>query len=815
MKFYSLLLSLLSIFISGTCTYSQNARLKGKIKDSETEDVIPFVNVTVKEVGKGVAADINGNFDLEVKPGKAEVVFSAVGYQKLTKTFDFKAGATITFNPELLKSTHNLDVMVVSASKYEQRQQELTTTVEVIKPSLIENKNAVSIDKAIEQTPGVSIIDNEPQIRGGSGFSSGLGSRVMILMDDIPVLRADIGRPVWTFLPVENIEQIEVLKGASSVLYGSAALNGAINIRTAFAKDKPETKFTYYAGIYSAPEDPKKKYWSGFNPFFMGLNMSHAQKKDNVDFIVGANVFWDEGYVGPEKRKPKMGANEPPINAKNFGRYDHRARINFGTRVRNKKKEGLMYGINGNVMYQEEAVSYFWHNADSGYYNSYPGSLINYKNIMFYLDPYITYYNKAGDRHSLKTRYFFSKSDADNNQDTYSHNMYADYQYQRLFKKMGFNLISGLTAQYTIAGSEIFVGTPDGLKQSRQTNMALYMQLEKKLFGRLNLSGGARFEYFDLRGVSQGKPVFRAGANLTLVEGSFLRASIGQGFRFPTIGERYIVTNVGGFGFYPNPDLRPETSWNAEVGFKQMFKINNFVGFADVAGFWQEYKDFVEFNAGNWGTGSVSYKNFGFKFLNTGRARVRGVEASLAGTGKIHKNLEMSVLIGYTYSLPQTLNPDYNYASYITAQGDTLPVNFNNSSTITNPKTTSGKDIPEYDSASTILKYRIQHVGKLDIQFTFFRVSIGGSVRYYSTMNNIDKFFYDNDNAATFSTGILNYRTNIDKPNTVLDLRIGYELKKHFKFSIIMNNVLNRTYSLRPMNPEPPRNTSFQIIYKL
>jgi outer membrane receptor for ferric coprogen and ferric-rhodotorulic acid len=49
----------------------------------------------------------------------------------------------------------------------------------------------------------------------------------------------------------------------------------------------------------------------------------------------------------------------------------------------------------------------------------------------------------------------------------------------------------------------------------------------------------------------------------------------------------------------------------------------------------------------------------------------------------------------------------------------------------------------------------------------------------------------------------------------VLDLRIGYEFKKHFKFSIIMNNVLNRTYSLRPMNPEPPRNTSFQVIYKL
>ncbi len=50
----------------------------------------------------------------------------------------------------------------------------------------------------------------------------------MILVDDIPQLTADANDVKWEFLPVENINQVEVIKGASSVLYGSSALNGFV-----------------------------------------------------------------------------------------------------------------------------------------------------------------------------------------------------------------------------------------------------------------------------------------------------------------------------------------------------------------------------------------------------------------------------------------------------------------------------------------------------------------------------------------------------------------------------------------------------------
>ena len=113
-----------------------------------------------------------------------------------------------------------------------------------------EVKNTTSLDKLLEQAPSVSIIDGQANIRGGSGWSYGAGSRVLILVDDLPQLTADAGDAKWSFLPVENLEQIEIIKGASSALYGSSAMNGVINIRTAYPKSTPQTRINVFSGFY-------------------------------------------------------------------------------------------------------------------------------------------------------------------------------------------------------------------------------------------------------------------------------------------------------------------------------------------------------------------------------------------------------------------------------------------------------------------------------------------------------------------------------------------------------------------------------------
>jgi TonB-dependent SusC/RagA subfamily outer membrane receptor len=131
--------------------------------------------------------------------------------------------------------------------------------MEVIKPQMIENTNTNNMEDAISKIPGVEVNERQASIRGGSGWSYGAGSRVLVLINDLPILSADAGDVKWSYMPVENISQIEVLKGASSVLYGSSAMNGVINIRTAYPTEKSKTKIIYNVGFYNQPKNPIKQ----------------------------------------------------------------------------------------------------------------------------------------------------------------------------------------------------------------------------------------------------------------------------------------------------------------------------------------------------------------------------------------------------------------------------------------------------------------------------------------------------------------------------------------------------------------------------
>lgn len=774
---------------------AQNITIKGIVTDSKTNAPIPFASIAVPGTAFGTVADINGAYKLLLGEGEWRVEYKILGYKPEYKTFKLKLAdsLSIEMNVKLESVSKDLGPVVVAGSKYGQRFEELTVTVEIIRPNIIENKNATSIDKAIESAPGITVVDNEPQIRGGSGFSSGLGSRVQVIIDDIPLLRGDAGRPVWPLVPVENVEQIEVLKGASSVLYGSSALNGAINIRTAYAKDKPETKVFAFTGMYSRPQRRYATYYNGLNPMVSGMSFVHTHRIKNVDFVFGGNFFRDDGYIGPE---PKSYLNGDKINK---GEYDRRGRLNFAVRVKSKKVEGLFYGINANGMVSKNAQAFFWANADSGIYKAFPGSITNFSEVLYYVDPYVQYYTKGGNRHFLRNRVFYSNNQADNNQNTASVQVYNEYQHINKVKNIDdFFITAGITSIYTHSQGQVFAGNEANNGTSYSYNAAAYAQFDKKFFGRLNVSAGGRFEYFEINKKHQTKPVFRAGVNYAVSEGTFVRASFGQGFRFPSIGERYIKTKSGGFGFFPNNNLVSESSWNAETGLKQFFKMGkSFKGFVDVAAFLQQYDNFVEFNAGIWGTSPNFADNIGFKFLNTGPARVTGVDLSVSGTGEITKDLSITLIAGYTYSHPITLSPDRVYA-------------------VSNSQTNNQYT---YRSTSTdqsgILKYRIEHLGKVDIEFNYKTVMLGFSTRYYSQMRNIDVFFYQLDQPGLLNTGITQYRKDHTAGMFVFDVRAGVKIYKALGATFIVSNLFNKEYSLRPLTLEAPRLTTLQLSYKL
>lgn len=159
----------------------------------------------------------------------------------------------------------------------------------------------------------------------------------------------------------------------------------------------------------------------------------------------------------------------------------------------------------------------------------------------------------------------------------------------------------------------------------------------------------------------------------------------------------------------------------------------------------------------------------------------------------------MSLLIGYTYSVPKALDTNFVfYRHYVSLSGRTKDYTYANTSS---------------DPSGSILKYRIQHLFKSDIQFTFKKkFSAGITGRYYGFMKNIDKFLEELDKPAPLMhSGIIEYRKVHNKGNFIVDLRVSYNFRD-FKFSFLVNNFFNTEYSLRPITIEAPRSTSLQVL---
>lgn len=811
----SRLILFIGLFICSTLIYSQTGTgvLKGNILDKDTKE--PAIGATIQllnDLSKGTASDIDGNYVLVLDTGYYKILYSYLGFESDTFSVIIEENQISQKNIALKQTSRTLETVVVSSGKFEQKLEELTVSMEVIKPNLIQNKNTTSIETVLEQVPGLTIIDNDPQIRGGSGFTFGVGSRVAIVVDGIPLLSGDAGRPEWSYIPVENIEQIEIIKGASSVLYGSSALNGVINIRTAYPRSKPKTTINYSAGQYSIPQSPAENWYksNGNNSFpgFSNLNLFHSRIiKSNLDFVVGANFNVDQGYIGPPPPAPYM---DPAIRKAllledtiptftNNDMIKKRARVNFNLRYRSKRIEGLNFGVNANFMLNKTNMVFAWFDDSLGLYKGYPGAVFLEDQTLFNVDPFIKYSTKNGVSHSLQTRIFHSDNVITNNQSNKGTMYFGEYQLQRKFKSIDLTFTGGVVGNISHSKSRLY--TSSGNPENKIVNASGYIQLDKKLWRVLNLSGGVRYEYFkmnDLKSVVA--PIFRAGANLQVMRGTYIRSSYGQGFRYPTITERYITTKAGLFGIFPNTDLKPETSNSFEIGVKQGFKIGNCKGYFDVAGFYQKYHNTIEYLFGVW---DPDIAIVGFKFLNTGDSRVRGVDMSLAATTpETNKRFGISTLIGYTYIEPVSLTPDSVYARDKSLGGFGQDLSYKSSS---------------MDTTDNILKYRFKHMFKLDIEFKIYRFSFGVSNKYYSKMQNVDKAFKD---VEILTDG---FYPNIDRIKgvnywashyfiSVWDARLSYTISDKQKLSLVCNNILNDSYSLRPLKVESPRNTAIQYV---
>ncbi|MBP5710060.1 MAG: TonB-dependent receptor [Bacteroidales bacterium] len=795
-------------------------KIRGTVKDSGEGFPLAYAMVRTNCSSEVVMTDNVGQFVITVLKDTCDLEISYSLYETFKRKVVFtgkkhEVRLDVRLNPQAV----TLDQTSVTASKYETNVEKSTNSILVLNTKTVENQNITTVDGLLNKAGGVAVVDNEPQIRGGSGFSSGMGSRVMIMLDYMPLLRPDAGRPMWTFIPMEDVEQVEILKGAASVVFGSSALTGAINVLTAYPRSEPRTKVTMFAGIYDDPNPEYRTSWIHQNPIKCGVSFLHSRIiKNNFDLVVGGEYFYDKGYIGPEERVSET-INK---NGDDVGKFERRARFNFATRYRPNKVKGLSVSLNGNFMYSQNNQTFMWFDADTNRYRSYKGSMSKFRDCTFYVDPVVQYVARNGWVHTFRNRLTFSNNmESTGNQNSQSFVVYDEYQFNKQFR-FAMNFVGGIMNMYAESVGPLFNGDNYSLEPAKMysDNLAVYAQIEQKLLKHknLNLSFGARWEMYKLKDVFENKPIFRAGISyqldtaVTEARTSF-RASFGQGYRYPSIGERFIAIHVGRYGFYPNPELVSETSWNVEVGIMQPFgtKDKRFWGMFDVAAFYQSYKNYIEFCMGPWGDRGSFMDRFGFRFLNTGPATITGVDANFMTGGTISDNVSYSISLSYNYNLPIAKNPDKAYYS-----NDGKEYTFNNTSS---------------DTTRKVLKYRIEHMAKFDVEFTFWKqLSIGFTGSYYSAMKNVDKFFfsYDVENPNLSAVRIKQLRAMGDLPfcgyynyfnskdyqrgSWVFDARLSYTIKD-VTLSFIVKNLFNKSYALRPLYVEPTRTFTLQLVY--
>ncbi|MBK7958988.1 MAG: TonB-dependent receptor [Bacteroidetes bacterium] len=759
------------------CTSISAQTIQGKIVDIDKGEPVIGATVVLEGTTIGTTTDLQGAFTIQVSDGSNKIRIKSIGFQEIVDMVMVGKGETKTRDYKMESSVVSKEVVVVTGGKYKKKFEEEIVSMEVLKSNVVQNNNG-RITEALTKIPGFTLVGETPSIRGGSGYTQGSASRLLVLLDDMPALSPENASVKWEMLPTDNLEQIELIKGASSCLYGSSALNGVMNFRTANAKSKPQSTVTAGYGIYDRPSNPNyAQFWkirtpnldtTYRSPHFTSFSFSDLRKLGQFDLSEGFNYRFDEGYLQSDEKV--------------------RIRNNFKLKYRPKNMDRLTISLNNNFLYEKGFYFFLWKLfPDIAKDDLYTTNQLNpTKTLYFNIDPVVNFIDKKGNTHVFKNRYMYGHYVADG-QDNQTHNTYHEYSFNTKIEKLDMNIITGAAAS--------FVWT-DGLaiKSKSSMNISEYIQADMKLFKKLTVSAGLRLEYFKVDSIQTSyeipftnikaplRPVLKFGANYQISKGMFLRGSWGQGYRFPTLSELYYSATSYGFPIFPNDTLRPESGWNAELGYKMAYKIGDFVGYFDVAGFYTRYNDMTDFYIGS---AAGPKGEYGVKTLNVDRAEIYGFEVSSLGQGKV-KKLEMNYLVGLTYVEPRNMSHNPNDTIQNPDPGDTVNLFVAN--------------VPKY------LKYRSKVSIKADIEFKYNKLLFGFSVQYNSHIVEVDR------DIRVLVYGTEAYRRMHANGYIVVDSRFGYQFTKNLQLMINCKNIFNEEYTIRPAKIEAPRNFTFTVL---
>jgi iron complex outermembrane receptor protein len=295
------------MILSYHITNAQN-KITGKITDNITGEVIPGATVYIPELKTGTIADINGVYKIENLP-KVKIIIqvSFLGYKSVIETIDLTTTTSRDFIMEQAITEMN-EVVVTGSSRATEITKAPVPMITVSSKELQQNLNTNIID-AIAKLPGVSAVTTGPNV--SKPFIHGLGfNRVLTLFDGVRQEGQQWGDEHGIEIDENAVDRIEIVKGPASLIYGSDALAGVVNLIPAqpvpdgAIKGHVETNYQTNNGLFGA----HAALAGNKNGFIWEGVVSHKQAtnyQNRYDGRVYGTAFNEtdlSGYVGLHKK---------------------------------------------------------------------------------------------------------------------------------------------------------------------------------------------------------------------------------------------------------------------------------------------------------------------------------------------------------------------------------------------------------------------------------------------------------------------------------------------------------------------------------
>lgn len=622
---------LVLVCLVGTLAHAASAQGSAVLYGVVTDTLGLPLRATVRAGGAETAADGRGRYRLQMAPGRVAVRVNHIGFATLADTVAVAAGDSLERDYRLQAAFVELQPTIVTAAKHSQLLDQSVTSVALVSDTDLARRAVSAVDEAVNKAPGVLFLSGQVNIRGSSGFVEGLGSRVLLLVDGVPANQGDRGGIDWDMVPVADVDHVEVMKGAGSALYGSAAFGGVVNLITHDIPVGFHGRLRATGGTYA---NPPNDAWQ-FRDYTGGLGGLDATGSYGTETLRGSLTLGgrhSDGYreqdrsdqwetSGRAEWLPQPGTRVTASGAWTSHQYQVFPTwcVPGACDTRGQAFQPFMIDNSGRGSYTRSNKGYV-----AATYDRTSSPTFAWQARASWLRTHFTDVNpddwSVANRLGAELRGVLHAGGGDD----------------RVFTM-------GVEAAHTGVTSDIF-GDSGRVGDHTEIEFAPYGQAEQRI-GRLRLTAGTRLDHVTVDDSVQTTVVSpRIGAVLTSRLGTW-RASVGRGFRAPTVAERYVTTRALGFQVVPNPSLRPETAWSFEIGNSGAFAS---WGRLDAALFWTEARLLIE------PAFIVVDSTPEIQIQNLSRARLRGLDASIAVTPVP----ALTATLGYLYLDSRDLTRD-------------------------------------------------------------------------------------------------------------------------------------------------------------